>query len=225
MARLAASSTIAARNNGFGGRRTRGGARLGERVSKRDGRVRGDGRWPSGIPGSPRRRRWMRRSRRAEADARRARRRRRDGRKEAVASRTARSPPSPTRDSLQALSKLVEVVDGKQRIVSQRRSSCRFRERPRHRGIETDELEHGQCTTESCAPTGRPCRAIAATCSRGSRSWTWRARWSASGASAPAPSSSCSRVATSATRSSCRSRRRRTSVLEDHLPKSRYQPG
>ena len=77
----------------------------------------------------------------------------------------------------------------------------------------------------SSAPTGPRCRAIDGGCWRSSRSSTWRARSSASAASARARSSSCSRGATKKTRCSCRSRKRPRSVLEDHLPRSRHQPG
>ena len=66
----------------------------------------------------------------------------------------------------------------------------------------------------------------AGSCWTGSRSSTWPARWSASAASAPERSWCCCKAATAATRCSCRSRRRPRSVLEDHLPKSRYNtPG
>ena len=65
-----------------------------------------------------------------------------------------------------------------------------------------------RCSANSSGPTGRPCRMIGGTCWSGSRSWTWPARSSVSAASAPGRSSCCSRDATRRTRCSCRSRRR-----------------
>jgi hypothetical protein len=57
-------------------------------------------------------------------------------------------------------------------------------------------------------PTGPPSAAITAGCWSASRSWMWPARWWALAASAPGPTSSCSRAATSTTPCSSRSRRR-----------------
>ena len=130
-----------------------------------------------------------------------------------------------TRDSLQALSKLGELVDGRYRIVSQPpdRRPGRATSRPRTGSPPTRSSTR---STSSSAPTGRPCRTIAATCWSASRSSTWPARWWASAASAPGPSSSCSRAATSETRCSCRSRRRRPRCWRTTCPKSRFkQPG
>ena len=80
-------------------------------------------------------------------------------------------------------------------------------------------------STSSSAPTARRCRTIAATCSSDSRSSTSPARSSASAASAPARSSSCSRAATQDPLF-LQVKEATASVLEDHLPKSRYdQPG
>ena len=64
-------------------------------------------------------------------------------------------------------------------------------------------------STSSSAPTGPRCRTIGATCWSGSRSSTWLARSWVSAASARGRSSSCCRAAISRTRCSCRSRRRR----------------
>ena len=81
-------------------------------------------------------------------------------------------------------------------------------------------------STSSSAPTGRPCRTTAATCWSGSRSSTWPARSSGSAASAPGRSSSCSRAATQQDPLFLQVKEATASVLEDHLPKSRYkQPG
>ena len=112
-----------------------------------------------------------------------------------------------TRDSLQALGKLAEVVDGRHRIVSQPPIVVPFREMD-FASYGIAPTSSSTTSTPSSAPTGRRCRATAATCSRSSRSSTWRARWSASAAWARAPSSSCSRGATRRTRCSSRSRRR-----------------
>ena len=129
-----------------------------------------------------------------------------------------------TRDSLQALSKLAEVVDGQHRIVSQPPIVVPLRELD-PAATASPPTSSSTTSTSSSAPTGRRCRATAATCSRSSRSSTWRARSSASAASARARSSSCSRGATSRTRCSSRSRRRRPRCSRTTCPKSRYQPG
>ena len=55
------------------------------------------------------------------------------------------------------------------------------------------------------------------------RTWTWRARSSASAASARAPGSCCSSAATTATRWSSRPSRRRPSVLEPYVGRSRFR--
>ena len=130
-----------------------------------------------------------------------------------------------TRDSLQALSKLAEHVDGNYRIVSQPPIVIPVRElgavvRPvRRRGAARDPRAVPRLPSHAAGRPAPPARTL-----RG-RS-TWPARSSASAASARGRSSSCSRAATRRTRCSCRSRRPRASVLEDHLPKSRYkQPG
>ena len=68
-------------------------------------------------------------------------------------------------------------------------------------------------SASSSAPTGPPCKTTGASCWSASRSWTRPARSSASAASAPGRSSSCSRDATRRIRCSCRSRRRRHRCL------------
>ena len=95
-----------------------------------------------------------------------------------------------TRDSLQALSKLGELVDGRYRIKSQPPIVVPERELARF-AISSGRIEP-------------PSRMTGATCSRSSSSSTSPARWSASEASALGRSSSCSRAETSRTRSSCR---------------------
>ena len=73
---------------------------------------------------------------------------------------------------------------------------------------------------------GAPCRTTAGTCSSGSSSSTSPARWSASAASGPGRSSCCSRAATTQDPLFLQVKEATASVLEDHLPKSRYrQPG
>ena len=94
------------------------------------------------------------------------------------------------------------------------------------RATATRSRSSSRWCTSSSVSTGRRCKTIDASCWSGSSGSTWHARSWASAASARGRSSSCCRVATSRTPCSCRSRKRRTSVLEDHLPKSRYkQPG
>ena len=111
-----------------------------------------------------------------------------------------------TRDSLQALSKLGEVIDGNYRIVSQPPVVVPARDLAATYGLSADEVGH--MIREQFPLTGPPCQTTGVTCWSASRSWTWHARWSASAASAPGRSSSCFRDATRKTRCSCRSRRR-----------------
>jgi Uncharacterized protein conserved in bacteria (DUF2252) len=112
-----------------------------------------------------------------------------------------------TRDSLQALSKLGELVDGRYRIVSQPPIGSRCAIWPPRTGCPPMRLSAR--STRSFAPTAPPCKTTDATYSSASKSWTPPARSSASAAWAPVLSSSCSRDATRRTRFSCRSRRRR----------------
>jgi hypothetical protein len=126
--------------------------------------------------------------------------------KEAKAARKA-AEKARTRDSLQALSKLGEVVDGRYRIVSQPPIVIPARELHATYGVLPDELQ--DAIHEQFAPTAPPCRTTAAMCSSASRSSTWPARSWASAASARARSSSSSRGATRTIRCSSRSRRRR----------------
>jgi hypothetical protein len=110
-----------------------------------------------------------------------------------------------TRDSLQALSKLGEVVDGRYRIVSQPPIVVPVRDWEATYGLSAAAVE---------GAVHEPFRAYWAGLREDQRqllerlSWsTQPARWSGWAASAPGRSSSCSRVATSTTRCSCRSRR------------------
>jgi hypothetical protein len=111
-----------------------------------------------------------------------------------------------TRDHLQALSKLGEVVDGRYRIVSQPPIVVPVRDLEATYGLSSAQAERN--VQASSGPTGPACRMIGAGCWSGSSWWMWPARWSGWAASAPGPSSPCSRAATSTTRCSCRSRRR-----------------
>jgi hypothetical protein len=112
-----------------------------------------------------------------------------------------------TRDSLQALSKLGEVVDGRYRIVSQPPIVVPVRDWEATYGLSAAAVE-GAVTSRS-EPTGPACARISVSCWSGSSWSTQPARWSGWVASAPGRSSSCSRAATTTTRCSCRSRRRR----------------
>ena len=131
--------------------------------------------------------------------------------------RRRRCAKAHTRDSLQALSKLGELVDGHYRIVSQPPIVVPARDLAATYGMSAGR-GRARRSTSSSAPTGPPCRTTGGTCWSGSRSSTWPARSSASAASAPGRSSCCCRAATRRTRCSCRSRRPPASVLEDHLP-------
>jgi hypothetical protein len=115
-----------------------------------------------------------------------------------------------TRDSLQALSKLGEVVDGKYRIVSQPPVVVPARDLAATYGLSQRQV----------MPAIRDqFRAYRATLQDDRRQLLERfgivdaARSSASAASAPGRSSSCSRGATRPIRCSCRSRRRRHRFL------------
>jgi Uncharacterized protein conserved in bacteria (DUF2252) len=112
-----------------------------------------------------------------------------------------------TRDSLQALSKLSEVVDGSYRIISQSPIIIPERDLRGAYGMSAEEAagavrDQFRAYRARCATTG-------ACCLSASRSLTRRGRWSVSAAWAPGLSSSCYRDATPATRCSFRSRRQR----------------
>ena len=126
-----------------------------------------------------------------------------------------------TRDSLQALSKLCEQVDGQYRIVSQPPIVVPVRDLAATYGLSPDEI--GRRSTSSSVRTGPPCETTAARCWRGSRSWTWPARSSGSAASAPGRSSSCCRAGTRDDPLFLQVKEATASVLEAHLPKSRYR--
>jgi hypothetical protein len=107
-----------------------------------------------------------------------------------------------TRDSLQALSKLAELVDGQYRIVSQPPIVVPMRDLEAPTACPARRSSAG--SESSSAPTGPPCATTSASCWSGSRSSTWPARWSGWAASAPGPSLACSRAETRPTRCSCR---------------------
>ena len=125
--RMAASFTIAARNNGFSKADARA-ATLASvtRLSRGDGRVRRDAhdgrlvRAP--VRGRPDERRSRVRRREHGIGRRRKKQKKKDGeggRSRRHAAEKASAQKAHTRDSLQALSKLAELVDGRYRIVSQ----------------------------------------------------------------------------------------------------------
>ena len=125
------------------------------------------------------------------------------------------------RDSLQALSKLAAVVGGEYRIVSRPPAVIRLEELAASQGRSPDG--GGAAGPPSTSPpTWTRCRTTGGRCSNGSRSSTSLARSSAWAASAPVPSSCCFKAATAVTLCSCRRRRPPASVLEGHLPASRY---
>jgi hypothetical protein len=110
-----------------------------------------------------------------------------------------------TRDSLQALSKLGELVDGTYRIISQPPVVVPFRDWATTYGLPADEVD--KVIREQF-------RAYRATLPDDRRqplerfeAWTRPARSSAWAASGPGRSSSCFRDATRTIRCSCRSRR------------------
>ena len=125
------------------------------------------------------------------------------------------------RDSLLALSKLAEVVDGRYRIVSQPPVVIPARDLEAMYGYSATQFE--DMIHHQFRATGRPSRRTAGTSSSGSRSSTWPARWWAWVVSEPGRSSCCSKDVTSTTPCSFRSRRRRPRCYEDHLPKSRFK--
>ena len=130
-----------------------------------------------------------------------------------------------TRDSLQALSKLGELVDGRYRIVSQPPVVIPARDLAAALRHDRGRCRDRPCTTSS-GSTGPPCRTTGGTCWNSSRSSTWPARSSASAASAPGRSSCCCRAATTQDPLFLQVKEATRSVLEDHLPKSRYRnPG
>ena len=147
-----------------------------------------------------------------------ARRARRAARKAAEKART--------RDSLQALSKL-----GRARrrpatgSSASRRSSIPLRDLAAMYGHLRRRARARDPRAVPRLP-GDACRTTAATCSSGSRSSTWRARSSASAASARARSSCLLQGRDQHDPLFLQVKEATASVLEDHLPKSRYkQPG
>ena len=142
---------------------------------------------------------------------------------EKAAKKTARRRTPAT--ACRRLSKLAELVDGDlpdRQPAADRGPGARALHSLRHvarRGA-------GRRSTSSSEPTEPRCRTIGVTCWSASRSSTWPARSWASAASARGPSSSCSRAAIKQDPLFLQVKEATASVLEDHLPKSRYkQPG
>jgi hypothetical protein len=111
-----------------------------------------------------------------------------------------------TRDSLSALSKLCELVDGKYRIVHQPPIVVPLRDIGASAGMSAAEVE--RTSASSSVLIAQPCRTTESCSSSDSKWSTWLARSSASEASAPKPSSSSSSAAIKKIHSSCKSRKR-----------------
>ena len=141
--------------------------------------------------------------------------------KEGVKAAKKAAQKARTRDSLQALSKLGELVDGRYRIVSQ--PPIVVPARDFQRPTASRSMSCNRRSMSSSAHTGPRSKTIGATCWSVSRSSTWRARSWASAASVRGRSSSCSKVATSSDPLFLQVKEATASVLEDHLPKSRYK--
>ena len=105
-----------------------------------------------------------------------------------------------TRDSVSALAKLTERVNGSIRIVDQAPLIVRFACSSPARSTTSGSSSSTSC----CAPTGAACSSTAGCCWRSSSWRTSPARSWASGAWGPAPGSRCCSAATSRTRCSCR---------------------
>ena len=123
-----------------------------------------------------------------------------------------------TRDSLAALAKLTEVVDGEPRIADQSPLIV-----PITTLADRDPERRRWTSFAACsASTGRRWSSIAGCCWRRSGCVTSRARSWASAASARARGSRCSRAARTPTRCSCRSRRRSLRCFEPFLGPSEF---
>ena len=112
-----------------------------------------------------------------------------------------------SRDSLQALSKLAEPSTVSTESSASRRSWCRCRRWPNVSAYPPTNSSNS--STSSSGRTGRRWSTTAGTSSNASSSSTRHERSSVSEASAPAPTSSCSKDAMSRTRCSSRSRKQR----------------
>ena len=150
--RMAASFTIAARNNGF----TKADARAATlasvtRLPGGDGRVRRDAHDGHLVRAPVGRRVLMARSRTPRAPE--ARREEQEQAKAAEKRAEKSAAKAHTRDSLQALSKLAELVDGQYRIVSQPPIVVPLRDLAGRLGISA-ERDRAARSTSSSAPTG-----------------------------------------------------------------------
>ena len=221
--RMAASFTIAARNNGFSKAEASGSTlRVRHGVPRRHGRVRADGTMEIWYAPSDRGRRHARPrgAQRTRSESRRPRRaasRRPAARSPRLRRRTPatacrRSPSSPR-------SSTAGTASSASHRSSSRRASCTPL-RPLRRGAAR------RPSTSSSAPTVPPCSTTAATCSSASRSSTWHARWSASAASGTRAFIVLLQGRDEDDPLFLQVKEATASVLEDHLPKSRYkQPG
>ena len=195
--RLAASFTIAARNNGFARRQTCARSPLASVRAYREAMAEFAEMGTMDIwyahlterrAAAPSDQEAQRGAQRPATSARRKRRRARSGRRRAQASQKAH-----TRDSLQALSKLAEMVDGQYRIVSQPPIVVPLRDLAASaRACSAEEIEH--VIHEQFRDYRATLQDDRRHCWSASRSSTSPARSSASAASAPARSSCCSRA-------------------------------
>ena len=208
--RMAASFTIAARDNGYSGADTRA-ATLASVTAYREAmagfaQLRTLDIWYAQLPEDE----LMTAVRGTVADMARAARGKQGKKKAKTAEKTAQrgeklARKARTRDSLQALSRLGELAGGRYRIVSQPPVIVPARDLAATYGIAPDVI--GQVIRDQLRAYRATCSWTGATCLSISRSWTWPARSSAWAASGPGRSSCCCKGATPRTRCSCRSRR------------------
>ncbi len=123
-------------------------------------------------------------------------------RKQAERSVTKVFAKARTKNSLTALAKLSEQVDGRARIVSQPPVVIPARELPRFSGFVRSSWSTSW--RNNSPPTESRCRATVAWCSTDSSTSTWRGKSSALAASARGRSSCCYKAATNETRCSSR---------------------
>ena len=250
--RMAASFEIAARNNGFSQADARSGdAGVGAGLPGGDGRLRADGhdghlvrppgrgraqgrdpqRGGRGGEAGERAAKQEKADKRAKAPKKaekRAAKQEKADREEETAAKTAEKradktlAKAHTRDSLQALSKLCEQVDGTYRIVSQPPIVVPARDLAATYGLSPDQVVpaiHEQF--RAYRATLRDDRAAPA--GKRSRSWTRPARSSAWAASGRGRSSSCCQGRDADDPLFLQIKEATASVLEAHLGKSRYR--
>ena len=130
-----------------------------------------------------------------------------------------------TRDSLQALSKLGEVVDGRYRIVSQPPIVVPARELEAVYGMSAKEVSKRR-SVSSCAPTGPRCRTIGVICWSGFEIVDMARKVVGVGSVGTRAFIVLLQGRDTGDPLFLQVKEATASVLEDHLPKSRYQqPG